>query len=518
MNHKKYFTTTVDSRFLQTCDIALKEFKVEPFTIVIFGGAGDLSRRKLLPTLYHLHAEKELPAYFSVLGFGMPQMTDAEYRNVMKDAIKKSKETIYKKNEWDEFSKRLFYISSDFGNDKNYKKLAKKLSEITVATKKGSKDVIYYMAVPPKFTPVIVEKLKQNNLSKGVFKTKIIVEKPFGRDHATAVKLNQILTASFDEHQIYRIDHYLGKETVQNIIFFRFSNSIFEPLWNHRYIDSVQITVAESLGIEHRGAFYEQAGVVRDIMQNHMMQLIGLIAMEPPAGFDPDYIRDEKVKIFRSIRDMDTTYIDEFAVRGQYGPGKIERKAVPGYREENNVAPNSNTPTFIAAKLYIDNWRWAGVPFYIRTGKRMPKRITQICIQFTQPPLRLFGRTCDVLQPNLLVLTIQPQEKISLRFGIKYPQAPNKIYPVLVDFSYQDAFHVKSHPPYERLLIDSMKGDPTLFVRQDGVEAMWRVVDSIISRWESTPAPQFPNYAAGTWGPKEADTLLEKEGRAWKTV
>lgn len=507
---------SLQSKFLETCDIPVYDFKIEPFTMVIFGGAGDLSKRKLLPTIFHLYMENELPSHFSLLGIGLPEMDDAHYRGLMKEAIQEFSEEPFDEKKWNEFGKHLFYISGAFDNDNVYKNLCKKTDEVSTLTEKGRKDIIYYMAVPPNFTPVIVDKLKLHNLCKGQFNTKIIVEKPFGRDRETAVNLNNRLIKGFDEQQIYRIDHYLGKETVQNIMFFRFSNSIFEPLWNRRYIDHIQVTVAEDLGIEHRGIFYEQAGVVRDIVQNHIMQLIGLVAMEPPVGFEADFIRDEKVKVFHSIRTMDNGFIESFTVRGQYGPGKINKINVPGYREEKNISSDSNTPTFIATKLYIDNWRWAGVPFYIRTGKRLAKRITEIVVQFKQPPLKLFGRTCDVLDPNLLMLSIQPKEKVSLHFGVKYPKSGNEIYPVNMEFSYQDTFGIKKHPPYERLLIDSMKGDLTLFVRQDGVEAMWDVVDPIIAYWENTPAPDFPNYPAGSWGPQKAHQLLEKEGKKWR--
>jgi glucose-6-phosphate 1-dehydrogenase len=374
------------------------------------------------------------------------------------------------------------------------------------------------MAIPPQVMPLSVEKLKNHNLCKGVFKTKIVVEKPFGRDLLSARELNKILTGSFDESQIFRIDHYLSKEPVQNIIFFRFSNTVFEHLWNRRYVDNVQITVAEDIGIEHRGEFYEQAGVVRDIVQNHLLQIIGMVAMEPPVGFKAEFIRDEKLKIFRSFRQMDEEYIDNFTVRGQYGPGNIGGKEVVGYRNEKKVSPSSTTPTFIAAKFYIDNWRWAGVPFYVRAGKRIARRTTEICIQLKQVPLRLFGRVCDMPEPNILILTIQPDEKISLRFGVKYPYSQTQIYSVNTVFSYRETFKMDPHFPYERLLVDCLKGDLTLFVRQDGVEAMWEAVDPIISRWESSPPVDFPNYTSGTWGPREAQDLIEREGRRWITV
>jgi len=344
------------------------------------------------------------------------------------------------------------------------------------------------------------------------------MEKPFGTDRASAAKLNQFVLKYFDEKQIYRIDHYLGKDTVQNIIFFRFANSIFEPLWNRLYIDHIQITVAEDIGVGHRGVFYEQAGVVRDIVQNHIMQLIALVAMEPPVGFEADLIRDEKVKVFETIRSMDEEYIYHNTVRGQYGHGRFRDKSAAAYREEENVSRNSHTPTYLAAKLYIDNWRWAGVPFYIRTGKRLARQLTEIFVQFKQPPLRLFGRTCDILSPNALILTIQPQEAISLQLSVKYPGMENHPYTVNMEFNYEKSFSFKMHLPYERLIIDAIKDDLTLFARQDGVEAMWSVVDPIIERWESIPPQDFPNYAAGTWGPEEADELMQRDGRCWREL
>jgi len=508
---------TVDSRFLQTCDIPLEEFAIEPFTMVIFGGAGDLSQRKLLPALYHIYEDGMLPEKFTILGFGLPEMSDEAYRELARDAFEKFSEGFLDKSNWQKFARHLFYLSADFRTDANYRILGRRIDEIGVTTEKNRKDVIFYMAVPPKFAPLIIEKLKEKHLNKGTFNTKVIMEKPFGTDKPSAIELNKIVGQAFDENEIYRMDHYLGKDTVQNMLFFRFSNSIFEPLWNRRYVDHVQINVAEDLGVEHRGLFYEQAGVVRDIVQNHIMQLLALVAMEAPVGFEADFVRNEKVKIFQTIGPMDEEYIDNFTVRGQYGPGKIRGENVPGYREEENVASDSNTPTFFAGKLYIYNWRWAGVPFYVRTGKCLARRITEISVQFKQPPLRLFGRSCDVLEPNILALGIQPQEEMALRLGVKYPGSVNQIYSVNMEFNYQKSFNIKRHPPYERLLMDCMKGDLTLFACQDEIEAMWAAVDPIIARWESKPATDFPNYPVGSWGPKEADELIEKEGRKWRT-
>lgn len=508
---------TVFSKFLQTCDITQAPYKTEPFNMVIFGGAGDLSKRKLLPALYYLFREKELPDGFSIVGFGRIDLNDDQYRDMMKEAVMEFGEGPFDEQLWNEFSRRVFFLTGHFEEDEDYKKLFEKVIQVCLPPEKGNVSVIYYMAVAPQATPVIVGKLKQHDLCKKRVNAKIIVEKPFGSDLASAVELNRILTDAFDEKQIYRIDHYLGKETVQNILFLRFSNSIFERLWDSRYIDHVQITVAEDIGIEHRGGFYEQTGVVRDMVQNHVMQLVALVAMEPPIGFEAEFIRDEKIKIFQAIMPMKDEEINKYTVRGQYGPGRVGNDPVPGYREENGVAPDSVTPTFLAARLYIANWRWAGVPFYVRTGKRLARRITEVCIQFKQPPLRLFGRTCDVLEPNVLAFTIQPEEKISLRFGVKYPLAPNQIYPANMVFSYQDTFKMKSHPAYERLLIDCMRGDLTLFVRQDAIEATWEVVDPILKRWEGMRPGNFPNYAAGSGGPVDSELLLQQDGRCWLT-
>jgi glucose-6-phosphate 1-dehydrogenase len=508
----------VASKYLQTCDIPVERFKVEPFTMAIFGGNGDLSRKKLLPALFHLFQENEFPSGFCILGLARSEMTDEQYRDFMKEALKKYSETPPEENKWEEFSQHLYYLAGDYTGSEDYQKFFRKIDQIGIPTADGQNAVIYYMALPPQVTPQVVERLKDQGLCRGTWPTKIVAEKPFGRDRPSAVQLNGILRSAFEENQIYRMDHYLGKETVQNIIFFRFANSIFEQLWNRRYIDNIQITVAEDSGIENRAVFYEQSGVVRDIVQNHMLQLIALVAMEPPIGFEADFIRDEKVKIFRSMQPVDEEYIDRFMVRGQYGRGKINEQDVPGYREERDVARDSDVETFMAAKFYIANWRWAGVPFYIRTGKRLAKRITEIAVEFHQPPLRLFGRTCDVLEPNVLTLTIQPEEKISLRFGVKYPFAANQIYSIHMDFSYREAFQTTSFSAYERLLLDCVKGDLTLFVREDQIEAMWEVVDPIIQRWESIAPKNFPNYAAGTWGPVEAERLLEQEGRRWITA
>lgn len=518
MSESSPYISTDDARDSQFCEITPEKIDIEPFTMVIFGGTGDLSRRKLLPTLYHLCQDQNLPDEFSIIAFASSERSDEDYRELVRKSIEEFSEDKVNWECWENFRKHIYYLSGKFDSSNSYRRLSQLLEEVTRPTERGTREVIYYMAVPPQFLPGIFEELSSCELCTGMFNTRVIVEKPFGRDRASAAELNRTVAKSFDESQVYRIDHYLGKETVQNIMFFRFANSIFEPLWNRRYIDHVQITVAESIGIENRARFYEKAGVVRDIVQNHMMQLLALVAMEPPIGFESDYIRNEKVKVYRTIRAMGETYIDDFTVRGQYGGGIVKGKEVPGYRNEKDIAADSNTPTFFAAKLYIDNWRWAGVPFYLRTGKRLSRRITEISIHFKQPPLRMFSSSCEIREPNVLVLGVQPHEEIALHIGVKYPGVGNQLYPVNMDFSYERDIKGNFHfaLPYERLILDCMKGDQTLFARQDGVEAMWSVVDPIIERWESTPAPEFPNYEAGTRGPAKADELIQKEGRHWR--
>jgi glucose-6-phosphate 1-dehydrogenase len=508
-------STSASSRFLQTCEVLADDIKLESFTIVIFGGTGDLSKRMLLPSLYHLFQDSRLPRDFSIMAFGLPGMSDDEFRNLVHRSLQEFARDTFTQDTWDEFRGHLYHVSSNFTSDEGYQELYHRLGKLCVPKKGGKREVVFYLAVRPSEAPVIIAKLGMHRLCGEGFEPKIVMEKPYGRDRATAVELNKAVLEVFSEEQVYRIDHYLGKETVQNIIFFRFANSIFEPLWNRRYIDHVQITVTEQAGIAHRGLFYEQAGVVRDIVQNHIMQLLALVAMEPPVGFEADLIRDEKVKVFRTIRPMDRDYIDRFAVRGQYGPGQITDMEVPGYRQEEDVAPDSRTPTFFAAKLFIDSWRWAGVPFYVRTGKRLPKRVTAISVEFRQPPLRLFGRTCDILEPNRLTFGIQPREEISLGLSVKHPGVGNQPHTVSMDFNYEGAFTIERHYAYERLLIDCLRGDLTLFARQDGVEAMWSVVDPIVSRWDADSPEDFPNYRAGTWGPHKADELMERDGRSW---
>jgi|Deesub1362A_J573_1020465.scaffolds.fasta_scaffold02066_5 glucose-6-phosphate 1-dehydrogenase len=498
------------------CDTEEERFDIEPFTMVIFGGTGDLSRRKLIPTLYHIFKEGIMPGDFSIIGFASSRMSDEGFRDWLKGFIMQYAGDEFEEGVWQDFSTHIFYIDGDLKEGGSYRRLIERLDGIAGAGRPVS--LIHYMAVPPRLFEPIIKNLSGWGLCKGRYDTRIIVEKPFGRDRDSAIELNNLMLSAFDEEQIYRIDHYLGKETVQNIIFFRFANSIFEPLWNRKYIDHVQITVSETIGIGTRGRFYEEIGVIRDIVQNHMLQLLALVAMEPPAGFDADLIRDEKVKVFRAIRPMDEGYIKGSTVIGQYGPGEVNGERVRGYREEDGVSPDSTTPTFFAGKFFVDNWRWADVPFYLRTGKRLARRVTEISIHFKQPPLRLFSSSCEFIEPNMLVLGIQPDEEISLRFGVKYPSSLSQIYPVTMDFNYKRTFKRGIHPPYERLLIDCMRGDQTLFARQDGVEAMWSVVDPIIKAWEGIGMNDLPLYPAGTWGPPEAEALITNDGRQWRRL
>jgi len=501
----------------QVCESDLGGIKVEPFAFVVFGGAGDYSRRMLMPSLYHLFHDRVLPDEFSIIGFGLPEFSDDEYLKFVRSSLDEFSQEPVSDGDWNGFARHISYISSDFSGSKGYSSLIEFIDNECSLNPEKKKEVIFYFAVPPAAAPLIIKGINKHRLCKESIEPKMVMEKPFGTDRESAARLNKMLLNVFTENQIYRVDHYLGKDPVQNIMFFRFANSIFEPLWNRRYVDHVEISVAEQLGIEHRGAFYEETGVVRDVIQNHMMQLIALVAMEPPVGFDAELIRDEKVKVFRTIREMDRDYIDSYIVRGQYGPGDLDGKPVKGYRQEPGVSNGSKIPTFFAAKIYIDNWRWAGVPFYLRAGKRLRKKTTAITIFFKQPPLALFGKTCNIIEPNSLRLSIQPKEAISLRISVKYPGIGNQPFNVTMDFDYDKTFKIERHSAHERLILDCLRGDLTLFARQDGVEAMWKIVDPVIQRWEDIQ-PQFPNYAAGTWGPAEADKLLEKEGCSWSRL
>jgi glucose-6-phosphate 1-dehydrogenase len=481
----------VKSSYLKSCKTAPEDLQVKAFTIVIFGGAGDLSKRKLLPALFHLYQQK-LITKFSIIGLGRTKISDSKYRDLAKNAVKKISDKTFNEKNWHRFSQNLFYESLNITEEASYKILCNRVHEFFA--KNQSNNLIYYLAIPPSTVPKVVEMLALRNMCRHEPNAKIIIEKPFGKDKKGAIKLDATVLKEFDEHQVYRIDHYLGKETVQNIIFFRFGNNIFEPLWNRNYIDHVQITVAESIGIENRGRFYEETGVIRDIVQNHLMQLLSLIAMEPPVGFDADLIRNEKATVLRAVRPLTNV------VLGQYN----------NYRKEQEVKAHSKTPTYFAGKFYIDNWRWAGVPFYIRTGKALANKKTEIIIEFKHPPLKLLGRVCDIIPPNTLTICIQPQEQISLSFSVKYPGTANRPHPVDMQFNYQDAFKIKLPEAYERLLLDCMKGDQTLYARQDEIELMWGIVDPVINN-----PPKLTIYKTGSQGPKAAEQLIKKDRKKW---
>jgi glucose-6-phosphate 1-dehydrogenase len=502
-----------------------------PSIIVIFGASGDLTRRKLLPALYRLAQQRLVPSEFAILGTARQPHSDDEFRAAMKAAITEfGPDDALDESAWESFAKRIYYLAGDFNETELYGKLKTKLEEIDKEyDTEGNR--IFYLATAPDYFGLIAKQLGEAGIAKprsikGTTKTKgsakkpwtrIIVEKPFGHDLESARSLNKTLASGFDESQIYRIDHYLGKETVQNLLVFRFANSIFEPLWNRQYIDHIQITNAETLGVEGRGGYYETAGALRDMIQNHVFQVTSLIAMEPPASLSANGVRDEKIKAMQSVRPFVAEGIDDLAVRGQYGPGTVLGDTVPGYREEPGVDPNSSTETFAALKLYFDNWRWSGVPFYIRSGKRLQKHVTEIAIQFKEVPHRLFNDSDAPLQPNVLVIRIQPNEGISLRFGAKLPGQALRIRSVNMDFRYGSSFGVKPPEAYERLLLDCMLGDSTLYARRDMVERGWEIVTPILEAWQK-PAPDFPNYEAGSWGPKAAFAVIERDGKDWRKL
>jgi glucose-6-phosphate 1-dehydrogenase len=485
----------------------------EPAVVVIFGASGDLTKRKLLPALFHLEQSGLLPSEFAVVGVARRPLQD-EFAKDMREGILQFGGVKEGEKKLDEFMAKVSYHAMNFDDPEGYGKLKTLLENID--QKQGIKgNRLFYLATAPEYFADIIEQLGKHGMAKPQHgKVHTIIEKPFGHDLASARELNDEVNRVFAEDQIFRIDHYLGKETVQNILIFRFANGIFEPVWNRNYVDHVQITAAEDIGIEGRGPFYEKAGALRDVVQNHVMELLSFVAMEPPVSFEAEAMRREKVKVWRSIQaihPMDT-------VRGQYGPGTVDGKDVKGYRQEDRVDPNSATETYAALKVGIENWRWAGVPFYVRAGKRLAKRATDITIQFKQPPQLLFKNqsgACKELQPNLIAMRIQPDEGISLRFGAKVPSPNMEVCPVNMNFSYADAFGKSSANGYERLLLDAMLGDATLFAHRDGVEATWSLLTPILDQWASTRPKGFPNYASGTWGPDSGDELLARDGRAW---
>ena len=493
----------------------------DPCSIVFFGASGDLFKRMLLPAVYNLRLEGILPANFSVVGFSRSSFTDETFRAYCKESIDSfSRSGPTKESMWAEFSRRISYITADFDDDAHFHDLRTVL-ERSDAQLGTAGNRLFYLSTPPSVFPTIVERLATAKLdpkSNTAGWTRIIVEKPFGTDLATARALQREINSVFDERHIYRIDHYLGKETVQDIMALRFANTIFEPIWNRQYIRSVQITASETLGVEQRGGYYESSGALRDMLQNHVMNLLALVAMEPPATSSADAIRNEKFKVLSAMRPLDPERLDRFAARGQYGPGTIEGQSVPGYRDEPDVNPASNTETFAALKLQIDNWRWSGVPFYLRSGKRLARKSTEIAVTFAPIPHRLFGEASDAIEANVLVMKIQPDEGLSLRFNAKVPGPKNHIRAVTMDFNYGTGFGVASAPAYERLIADAVRGDQTLFTRWDAVELAWEIVTPVLERWSSTKDRSFPNYPAGSEGPQQADILTHDDGNIWRRI
>ena len=489
--------------------------------MVIFGATGDLTKRKLFPALCNLARDKFLPENFAIVGVGRQELTEKEFRDQITGDLKEFGGTKISKTAIDWFAERTYYTGGDFDDDKKLFTDIKELLEKVCKEREIPENFFFYMAVPPQLFAPVTQKIVKNGLGKeenGNWR-RFIYEKPFGRDLGSAQKLNASLLKLLKEHQIYRIDHYLGKETVQNILVFRFGNSIFEPIWNRNFVDCVQITVAETLGVEQRGGYYDTAGALRDMIPNHIFQLVTLTAMEPPVSFEADAVRDEQAKILTAIQPFSPEDSLHNAIRGQYGSGTIDGKEVPAYTAEQNVAPGSQTETYAALKLSIDNWRWAGVPFYVRTGKRMPARSSNIVIQFKKAPFILFRNTpVERLTTNRIEIQIQPDEGITLHFGAKVPGPIVRTGPVDMDFNYVEHFGEQSATGYERLLFDCMIGDATLFQRADMVEASWGIVTPILDVWKAIPARDFPNYASGTWGPAEADAMLESDGRSWRNI
>ena len=489
---------------------------LEPTILVIFGGMGDLAWRKLAPALINLQLDKQLPDHFAVVGLDIKTESSDEFRSRLREGANNFCECgEVDAQAWDTFISNLFYLSGDFADQSTYTALS---TQLKACEKQWGRPAnhIFYLATPTGIMETIVQGLGAARLAQDKEHARIVVEKPFGHDLASAVELNGVLTAVFDETQIYRIDHYLGKETVQNILAFRFANAFFEPTWDRRYIDHVQITVAERVGVEHRGSYYEHAGALRDMIQNHLMQILTMIAMEPMVSFDANEIRSKKVDVLRAIRPISEEHVQDVAVRGQYGAGTIDREKEIAYREEPGVAVGSSIETFAALKLYVDNWRWQGVPFYLRTGKRLPTRASQVAIQFRPVPHQSFPETAArAWQPNYLIIDIQPQEGILLQFQAKQPGSSMHLTPVDMEFCYEETFKTKSPQAYETLLVDVMLGDATLFMRADQVEASWSVLMPVLNVWGNTAPTDFPNYHSGSWGPKTAQALITKDGRSW---
>jgi glucose-6-phosphate 1-dehydrogenase len=490
----------------------------ESCVLVIFGASGDLTHRKLIPALYDLACMGCVHPQLEVLGIGRTPMSSEEFRVRMHGAAAASKESRnFTEEHWSDFEKRLFYLVGDVSEAEFYPRLGAQLEQMRGTGSSGNH--LFYVSTPASVAHPIIEGLGAAGLNHNPHGwSRIVLEKPFGRDLSSARELNATVLRTFAERDVYRIDHYLGKETVQNMLVFRFSNSLFEPVWNRNYIDYVEITAAETVGVENRAAFYEETGALRDMVANHLLQLLALTAMEPPIAFDADAVREQKVQVFRSIRPMTKDEVVRRTVRGQYGPGE-DGQRVPGYRQEPGVSPSSSTETYVAIEFQVDNWRWADVPFYVRTGKRLARQVTEVRVHFKRTPQALFARTPDEqVEPNVVVLGIQPDEGIVLQFGAKKPGGQMEVVPVQANFSYRTAFRGNTPVAYQTLLLDAMRGDPTLFTRGDEIEAEWSIITPIEEAWAQLPAPDFPNYAAGSEGPRAADELIREELRGWHTI
>lgn len=481
---------------------------------VIFGGAGDLSWRKVIPALYDLFFQKHLPESFAILIVDQKPYNDTKIVSHLQDGVAEFSRS--DKQRWKEFAKHVHYLKGGFTQAKTYSDIAKQIKAYEKEWK-AEANHIFYMATPPFLFGGIAQHLHQAGLAQKKERARLVVEKPFGYDLESALELNKALGACFDESQIYRIDHYLGKETVQNILAFRFANLLFEPIWNRRYIEYVAITVAEQVGVEHRGSYYDHAGALRDMVQNHLLQLLCLVAMEPMISFEADEIRNKKIDVLHAVRPIPPERVSQYAIRGQYAAGAINGKKVPGYRAEENVAPDSKTETFVALKLLVDNWRWQNVPFYLRTGKRLEQHTSEIAIQFRAVPHQAFPPEATLeWKPSRLVISIQPNEGIVLSFQAKYPGQKMHLRAVEMKFNYCQAFSVELPEAYETLILDIMKNDATLFMRADQVEAAWKILTPILEVWKKSPPADFPNYTAGSWGPVEAQELLAQEGHCWQ--
>ncbi|HEY5037868.1 MAG TPA: glucose-6-phosphate dehydrogenase [bacterium] len=489
-----------------------------PCSLVIYGASGDLTHRKLVPALFDLYEKHLLPTSFNLIGISRSKISDDEFKQKLKESLKESEPQL-SDSLWNSFSQNFHYIPGGYDDFKIYQSLAKRLDELDQENGTAG-NRIFYLSTPPNVFEDIILNLGVAGLNKedkGF--SRIVIEKPFGRDLQSAVELNLKVKEVFRERQIYRIDHYMGKETVQNLLVMRFANSLFEPIWDRRYVDHIQITASEDQGVGSRAGYYESSGILRDMFQNHLFQVMCLIAMEPPVAFEANAIRDEKLKILKSIRPFTDQTVAQSAVRGQYGPGFLAGEKVPGYRQEDGVNPKSNTPTYAALKIFLDTWRWHGVPFLLRSAKRLPKRTTEVAIQFKEPPNLLFKNNLSDLSPNVLVVRIQPDEGITLKFETKVPGMTMEARTVNMDFRYETSFAEGTSEAYERLLLDCMLGDATLFIRGDEVEAAWAALMPVLNHWENTePEEAFPNYEAGSWGPAAADKMLEKHWRQWRRL